>query len=101
MKSLLKGKRSPIITRACDKYVLVLERLNEKTGCAHKDGRRLQRLMGLLRDQRFFGYIRASIMFAFMSRQILNNKRNILNLNVIYGNLTYVWRWWYDHYYDL
>ena len=74
LKALIIGRKSPVITQACNKFYLVLHDLNTSSG-VHPSGKKLEHLMRLLRDQTLFDYIKASLIIASCRKDIFGAPR--------------------------
>lgn len=98
LKSLLLKKKSPVLLRGYNKYYEVLNELNRYSG-VHPKGKRMARLMKLLRDQSLFGYLRASLIVVAERADIFQKCRT--GIKDLYFDLTFVYRYWFEHQYDI
>ena len=91
---LLKQQKSEVVTRVCGKYIKVYSSLP-----VSRETRLLVFFVNQLRKQTLWSYFRASLLFCFIGNEIVPRVSNVFVY--LYLKATFLFKWWYDHRYDL
>ncbi|NLJ20534.1 MAG: glycosyltransferase [Bacteroidales bacterium] len=99
IKNLIKGKKSMSIEKGFNKYYELFSYLDNYTNSLHPNSKKLVKFAKLMKEQTFLGYIKASFLCFRLRKEMFDFKH--YHLKTYYSVFTYVYRFWYDHRFDM
>lgn len=99
IKSLLKGEKSSAIAKGFNKYYELFSYLDNYSKSLHPNSKKIVKFTKLMKEQTFWGYIKASFLCFRLRKEMFDFKH--YHLKTYYSVFTYVYRFWYDHRFDM
>lgn len=98
IKQLIKGNKSSVIRIGVNKYYQTLLFFEQSFG-KRADTKHALTFLSCLKKQTLFSYFHAAILFCFIDDTVVDS--SLTWLKRLYAKLTYVFKWWFDHQYNL